>query len=327
MASIEYTGSTGRKLYDLADPNKRGAALVYEGVGTASQRPITQYAAFNTRGNRGQSQYHGVTLGLESRKLGNTRRAVHGEVHATRQAKDNLSSTFSDSAANYNLGYLDAFDPMLDYGYAEFDIRHRVIFAGIWELPLFRNSEGAAKTLLGGWQLNWIFTARSGRPFSLWDCTNGLGYCMRAEDPVGIDKNATNGPATGNPNEFQLIDLSPIVPYAGGYVNPITGNSDFGPYPADMTERNAFRGPGAWFFDLSLVQALPLRRPLRRAAALRGVQRVQPREHVRGRRERRHQQLLGDHRLQGLLLAGWRGRRRPAPHPDRREVRVLIRTT
>ena len=29
--SIEYTGSSGRKLYDLADPNKPGAALVYTG--------------------------------------------------------------------------------------------------------------------------------------------------------------------------------------------------------------------------------------------------------------------------------------------------------
>ena len=251
VASVEYTGSTGRKLYDLADPNKRGAGLVYQGIGTASQRPITQYAAFNTRGNRGQSQYHGVTFGLESRKLGSTGLQFTAK-YTLSQAKDNLSSTFSDSAANYNLGYLDAFDPMLDYGYAEFDIRHRLIFGGIWELPLFRNSEGATRTILGGWQLNWIFTARSGRPFSLWDCTNGLGLCMRAQDPAGIDKNATSGPATGNPNEFRLLDLTPIAGAAGGYVNPITDNSDFGPYPADMTERDAFRGPGAWYVDLSM---------------------------------------------------------------------------
>ena len=33
---------------------------------------------------------------------------------------------------------------------------------------------------------------------------------------------------------------------------PITGNSDFGPYPSNMTERGAFRGPGAWNLDLSL---------------------------------------------------------------------------
>ncbi|HUL79675.1 MAG TPA: TonB-dependent receptor [Vicinamibacteria bacterium] len=250
-ASIEYTGSTGRNLYDLADPNKRGAALVYEGIGTANQRPITQYAAFNTRGNRGRSQYNGVTLGIDTHKLGSTGLQFTAK-YTYSVSKDNLSSTFSDSGNDFNLGYLDAFDPMLDYGYSGYDVRHRVIFAGIWELPIARNATGATKTFLGGWQLNWILTARSGYPFTLFDCTNGLGYCMRAEDPVGISRSATSGSGTGNPNEFSLLDLTPLAASAGGYVNPITGNSDFGPYPADMTKRNDFRGPGYWNADLSL---------------------------------------------------------------------------
>ena len=250
-ASIEYTGSTGRNLYDLADPNKPGLGLVYTGVGGANDRPNTQYTAFNTRGNRGQSQYHGVTFSLESRKLGNSGLQFTAR-YTLSQAKDNLSSTFSDSGNNFNLGYLDAFDPMLDYGYAEFDVRHRVVFGGIWELPLFRNSTGATRTLLGGWQLNWLFTARSGIPFTVFDCTNGFTLCMRAEDPVGMAKNATDGPGTGSPNQFELLDLTPIMPYAGGYVSPITGNSDFGPYPSDMTKRDAFRGPGLWNVDASL---------------------------------------------------------------------------
>ena len=141
---------------------------------------------------------------------------------------------------------------MLDYGYAGFDVRHRLIFAGIWELPIARNATGATRTWLGGWQFNWIFTARTGYPFTLYDCTNGLGLCMRAEDPTGISKSATSGAATSNPNEFNLLDLTPIAGAVGGYVNPLTGNSDFGPYPADMTKRNAFRGPGAWNVDASL---------------------------------------------------------------------------
>ena len=74
---------------------------------------------------------------------------------------------------------------------------------------------------------------------------------MRMQDPVGIDRNAVDGSATGNPNEFKLLDLTPLMPSAGGYVHPRTGNSDFGPYPADMTERNAFRGPGFWNVDLA----------------------------------------------------------------------------
>ena len=45
VAKVEYTGSRGRKLYDLADPNKSGAALVYLGVG----RPVRAADASVTR--------------------------------------------------------------------------------------------------------------------------------------------------------------------------------------------------------------------------------------------------------------------------------------
>ena len=249
-ASIEYSGSTGRELYDLADPNKPGAELVILGDSTKAwnKRPNSTYTAFNTRGNRGQSQYHSLTLGIDARRVGETGLQFSAK-YTLGNAKDNLSSTFSDSSANYNLGYLDAFDPMLDYGYAEFDVRHRFTMSGIWNLPFFVNSTGATRTLLGGWQVNWILTARTGFPFTLWDCTSGYYYCMRAIDPVGIDMNATDGPATGNPNEYKLLDLTPLVATAGSYTNPLTETSDYGPYPSDMTKRDAFRGPGAWNVD------------------------------------------------------------------------------
>ena len=167
-------------------------------------------------------------------------------------AKDNLSSTFSDSGNNFNLGYLDAFDPMLDYGFAEFDVRHRLAVSGIFELPFARNATGLTRALAAGWQLNWILTARTGYPFTVFDCTNGLGLCMRALAPSSSDRNAIDGSSTGNPNSYNLLDLTPLEPLAGTYVNRITGNSDFGPYPANMTERDAFRGPGFWNVDFSL---------------------------------------------------------------------------
>lgn len=248
---IEYSGSAGRKLYDLADPNKPGAPLVYTGSGGVFERPNTRYTAFNTRGNRGESGYQGVTFTVEGRRFGNTGLQFTAN-YTLSHARDNLSSTFSDWGANYNLGYLDAFDPMLDYGYAEFDARHRAVVSGIWTLPFGKDATGLTRALVGDWQFNFIFSARSGYPFTLWDCTSGYFYCMRALDPVGIDKKATSGTSTGNPNEFKLLDLSALVPYAGSYTNPLTGTSDFGPYPTTMTKRDAFRGPGYWNVDLSI---------------------------------------------------------------------------
>jgi hypothetical protein len=249
--SVEYTGSSGRKLYDLADPNKPGAALVYTGTGTTSSRPNPRYGPFNSRGNRGESQYHGVTFGLDMRQMANTGLQLSAK-YTLSNTHDNLSTTFSESNNAFNLGYLDAFDPMLDWGYADYDVRHRLALSGVWVLPFARSASGVAKALGSDWQLNWIFTARTGYPFTLYDCTNGAFYCMRAENPDGIDLNATDGEATDNPNEFSLFDLTPLLPHAGGYVNSITGNSDFGPYPADMTERNAVRGPGYWNVDFGL---------------------------------------------------------------------------
>jgi hypothetical protein len=152
--AVEYNGSSGRELYDLADVNKRSAAFIYEGVGALTARPNPAYAAFNTRGNRGQSQYHGVSFSLDSRGIGNTGLSLTSRYTLSR-AKDNVSTTFSDgNNGNYNLGYIDSFDPMLDYGYAEHDVRHRVSISAVWNLPFLNNGASAMRTALGGWQVN-----------------------------------------------------------------------------------------------------------------------------------------------------------------------------
>jgi Carboxypeptidase regulatory-like domain/TonB-dependent Receptor Plug Domain/TonB dependent receptor len=249
--AVEYSGSSGRKLYDLADVNKPGAPLILLGSGTPTARPNPLFTAFNTRANRGRSQYHSVSLSLDGQQIAKTGLQFSAN-YTLSEAKDNLSSTFSDSGNNFNLGYLDAFNPMLDWGHAEFDVRHRVSLSAIWEIPYMRDATGLRRTLLGGWQINSIFNARTGYPFTLWDCTNGAFYCMRAIDTVGIDKNATGSTPTGNPNEYTLLDLARIMGTAGSYLNPLTGNSDWGPYPATMTARDAFRGPGAWNMDLAM---------------------------------------------------------------------------
>jgi hypothetical protein len=82
---------------------------------------------------------------------------------------------------------------------------------------------------------------------------------MRVLDPGDrLSRKVSSGTATGNPNEFILLDYAPIQGTIGSYVNPRTGDSDWGPYPDSMTRRDAFRGPGAWFLDMALQKRFRL---------------------------------------------------------------------
>jgi hypothetical protein len=49
-----------------------------------------------------------------------------------------------------------------------------------------------------------------------------------------------------------------MVTGAQAYFNPLTGTSDFGPYPANMTGRDLFRGPGAWNLDVGISKTTPI---------------------------------------------------------------------
>jgi hypothetical protein len=94
---------------------------------------------------------------------------------------------------------------------------------------------------------------QSGAPFTVYDCTNaatpGRG-CIRMLVQPGLNRNpASTVASTGDPNSFVYLDLANQANGIGGYANPITGTSDFGPYPSNMDVRNAFRAPGIWNVD------------------------------------------------------------------------------
>jgi len=159
-------------------------------------------------------------------------------------ARDNLSSTFSDSVNNNNLGLLDPFNNKLDYGYADFDIRHTFVGSYNWELPFAKNTKGFVRQALGGWSLNGIYTVQSGSPFTVFDCTNGLTVCIRMQ-PTGPFKTSGSGDPkdTGGRNTFNFIDLSNQKLSSFKDISTFT---EVGPFPTNMTARNIFRGPGAW---------------------------------------------------------------------------------
>lgn len=260
LLSVEFTGSAGRRLYDIANINRNGTGLRY--LGSATPRPPAiggtttrlngQYTNINTRGSNGRSNYNAIVLSLDSNNFLNLG-LDFGARYTYGVTKDNLSSTFSESGNNFNLGYLDPFNPDLDYGNSDFDIRHRFIGNFTWNLPIARNAKGLTRQVLGGWTLAGIVEIRSGTPFTVYDCTNALTTCIRLIPTGSLRfKGSGNPPAVpGTPNRFNYIDLSNQSPST---FTDVSGFTEVGPFPSNMTKRNAFRGPGFWNVDLAIYK-------------------------------------------------------------------------
>lgn len=261
-ARAEYSGSAGRKLYSVENFNRVGTSSRFLGTDNAAVCPSglaantrlnCQYSNINTRGNGGYSNYNGLSLSLVGNDFLKSGLAFTAR-YTYALSKDNLSSTFSESANNFNLGLTDPFDPSYDYGFADFDIRHRFVASFNYDLPFAGNlSNGFAKAVFDGFSINGIVTANTGAPFTIFDCTNATQTtCLRIKPTAALARSNSNPVSTGE-NIFTYLDLSNQTP------NPFTdasGGTEVGPFPTDVSRRNAFRAPGGWNFDLGFIKRI-----------------------------------------------------------------------
>jgi len=271
VVSVAYAGSHGLGLYDIANINPLGGGGLFLGDARAANRINLQYGNMNFRSGHGYSHYDALNVKYGVTNLLNKGLGVTAN-YTWSHALDNLSSTFSDSngalaSGLYQLGYLDEFNPRLNYGNADFDIRHRFNLSWTWELPWMKSSSNAiAKNVLGGWGLGSILSIRSGSPFSIYDCNNATQTAC----PLWASSTAvpTTGTSTSvGSNLYNYIAL----PNTGGTVNDqavslgnptCTGLFHVGctytttgqTYP----ERNQFFGPGYWNIDMNFYKTFKL---------------------------------------------------------------------
>ncbi|HLN98205.1 MAG TPA: TonB-dependent receptor [Pyrinomonadaceae bacterium] len=253
VLSIEYAGSRGEKLYSISPLNITGSGAFYLGDANPNSRLNNTYSNINTRGNEGYSRYNALIVALDGNNFRHT--GMQFTLHYTfAKANDNLSSTFSEGAFNSNLGLTNPYDPSLDFGPADYDVRHRFVSSVIWQIPFAKSTTGVAKALLDGWSVTGILNARTGTPFTIFDSSNANLASPRLVPNGPLSVNVTD---TGGGNFFNYIDLTgqPV----GAFGNPICGGcSDFGPYPSNMTRRNQFRGPGYWNLDAGVSRNIKL---------------------------------------------------------------------
>jgi hypothetical protein len=274
IVALEYSGAHGVHLYDIHPQNALGAGNVYLGdaydptLGNYS-RPNNYYSDINTRGSGGTSRYNALNIRFQTQNLHGTGLSIVAN-YTWAHSMDDLSSTFS-SITSGNIGYLNPLNPKLDWGSSDFDVRHRLVVSPIWQTPWFKNGKGLKRQLLGGYTFTGVFAARTGVPFSIFDSTASLNAGSLIGVPRYVPSTAISSYQTGSgtllgPNNYAILTLPPGVsfvnpalaytgsPYNSGANPYYYGISDFGPFPSNMTGRNAFRGPGAWNFDLAAAK-------------------------------------------------------------------------
>jgi hypothetical protein len=81
--------------------------------------------------------------------------------------------------------------------------------------------------ILGGWELAPIITARSGNPFTLYDCSNAYTYCPRAfvSGPIG-GSGITNVPTPGTPDNYEFYGFARNFSI-GQWYNPVLNHANF----------------------------------------------------------------------------------------------------
>jgi outer membrane receptor protein involved in Fe transport len=275
LVAIEYSGAHGLHLYDLTNVNEIGDGQLYLGQPLVTSDPNNpactpakpcltrandQFTSINNRGTRAFSHYNAVNVKFQTQEVGRSGLTLQTN-YTYAHSLDNLSSTFSENSTGSNgvgnLGYTNPADVWLDYGSSDFDIRHRLALSATWQEPFFKNGKGFARQAAGGWSISPIFTVRTGTPFSMADSTNSLNA---QTGPYGIPRYVPTSPISslhtgtgvdsGSANLFNLLTLPAANSFTG-----LLGVSDFGPYPAAMTSRNSFYGPGAWTFDLAVAKS------------------------------------------------------------------------
>ncbi len=283
VASLEYSGSRGIHGYTIQDYNDFGWGPTYTGNGCGAaggaacadptQQLNNQYSYINYRTNGNDSWHNALNAKLSTNNL------VHQGLNLTANytwshTEDYLSATFGGSD-EYNaqaLGTLDPFNPKLDKGDADYDIRNRLALSAVWTLPYANKMHGWMKQVADGWEFAPIIHANTGYPYTIYDCTNEVAadLCARYIPSAAVGQNG-NTSTTGShvlstPNTFGYQTIPAPLVYGSIYggngsvptcaSDPTTGlslgtNCSF---PANMTARNAFRQPGLWNADVGVYK-------------------------------------------------------------------------
>ena len=176
-------------------PEFKAAVAAENGAGNIRLDP--RFDQVNLVEGGGSSIYHSMQVEL---KKGFSHGLQFQASYTWSKSIDDASDFSPTIQANDNSFAQDVFDLRAERGVSNFDIAHRVLVTGIWQLPFFRHTHGAARTLLHGWSFESANTWQTGIPATMLAGTR-LGVSDLNLDgnfiPTGMDNTRANCDASG----------------------------------------------------------------------------------------------------------------------------------
>jgi hypothetical protein len=257
VLDVSYVGNFGRKENRLRNANQgiftgfnaSGQAVTlfpYANLNSTLISPSGNHAFLELATNDGNTNYNGLLVSL-------TQRYSKGVTYGLSYT---FSKNFSDYVDNLTGGSTpaNAYNYSLERSFSPFDVTHRFVGYGAWELPFGKgrallNRGGVLNQVAGGWQLNMIVTLETGTPFSVTAPDNsqtGGNHQSRANCIGNPYAGATTDPSqfagSGAPG-FYLNPAAFAIPAAGTFGN---------------CAPRAFHGPGIQNVDASVFKDFPI---------------------------------------------------------------------
>ncbi len=246
--STDYVGNFGHRLSRLRNYNQ-GVITGYDGSGNPqvvypyanlNDNAAGQHAFLEYLSNDGNTSYNGLDVSLKRR--------------FTNDLSFGISYTWSHNISDFNVPINGNYTPQNAYDLAAersdstLDVRRRFVSNALWVLPVGKGhallNHGPASQVLGGWQLNGIFTLQTGNPFTI-EAPNESDTGSNHDSRANCDANPFAG-ASSNPRDY-------VSTGSGFFINPasfsIPAFGHFGscaPY--------SVHGPGLQNLDLSLFK-------------------------------------------------------------------------
>lgn len=110
----------------------------------------------------------------------------------------NITGSSTQSVAGENDLAQNPFDLEAEYGRSLFDARQRLVFSYVWQIPFWKKPGEWYRAVIGNWQLNGIFSASTGTPFTIYDSSDPS---LQGQSPEISGSYSDRPNLVGNPND------------------------------------------------------------------------------------------------------------------------------